>query len=108
MSISKDLIDSYYSIKFENLDQESVTASRNLLMDCIGNIVASYRVDKNEELNKKFIDSFSQETEFLPFFLGMLIHRLDFDDTHYGALIHTGSITVPAAIYSSFLKKNLG
>ena len=37
----------------------------------------------------------------------MLIHRLDFDDTHYGALIHTGSITVPAAIYSSFLKKPL-
>lgn len=108
MSISKDLIDSYYSIKFENLDQESVTASRNLLMDCIGNIVASYRVDKNEKLNKKFIDSLSKETEFLPFFLGMLIHRLDFDDTHYGALIHTGSITVPAAIYSSFLKKTSG
>ena len=54
MSISKDLIDSYYSTKFENLDQESVTASRNLLMDCVGNIVASYRVDKNEKLNKKF------------------------------------------------------
>ena len=54
MSISKDLIDSYYSIKFENLDQESVTASRNLLMDCVGNIVASYRVDKNEKLNKKY------------------------------------------------------
>ena len=68
MSISKDLIDSYYSIKFENLDHESVTASRNLLMDCVGNIVASYRVDKNEKLNKKFIDSLSKETEFLPFF----------------------------------------
>ena len=58
MSVSKDLIDTYYSIKFENLDQESVISSRNLLMDCIGNIVASCRVDKNEKLNEKFIDSF--------------------------------------------------
>ena len=63
MSISKDLIDSYYSIKFENLDHESVTASRNLLMDCVGNIVASYRVDKNEKLNKASVKGESTESK---------------------------------------------
>lgn len=105
MSISEKFINTYFGTSYNDLNAETIQASKNLLIDCIGNIVASCRVDKNIELNTSFKNALNNKNEFLPFYLGMLIHRLDFDDTHYEALIHTGSITVPSAIYSSLNKR---
>lgn len=104
MSISTEIIENYFSIKSTNLDESTINASKNLVIDCIGNICASLRVNPNIEINKDFENSI-KTLDFLPFYLGMLIHRLDFDDTHYVALIHTGCITVPSAIYASMKKK---
>ena len=105
MTISENFVDKYSSIQYKNLQSENLEAAKNLLIDSLGNIIASIRTGGNAELNQNMANNLGDNNRMSPLYLGMLIHSLDFDDTHYDALIHTGAITVPAAIYSSFNKK---
>tara|TARA_B110000467_G_scaffold163190_1_gene188485 strand:- start:1291 stop:2610 length:1320 start_codon:yes stop_codon:yes gene_type:complete len=108
MTISNNFIEKYSSINYKDLDSETLEAGRNLLIDSLGNIIATLRAGDNKKLNKSIAQSLNENNSMTPLYLGMLIHSLDFDDTHYEALIHTGSITVPSAIYASFNKKISG
>jgi 2-methylcitrate dehydratase PrpD len=108
MTISQDFVEKYTSINHNDLDLKTLEAGRNLLIDSLGNIIASLRIGGNEKLNQSMAQSLTKNNNMTPLYLGMLIHSLDFDDTHYEALIHTGSITVPSGIYAAFNKKISG
>jgi 2-methylcitrate dehydratase PrpD len=105
MTISEKLIDKYSKIHYEDFNSKTLEAGRNLLIDAVGNLIASIRIADNEKLNQTFAKNLLENSNATPLYIGMLIHSLDFDDTHYDALIHTGSITVPSALYASFNKK---
>ena len=108
MTISQDFVEKYTSINHNDLDLKTLEAGRNLLIDSLGNIIASLRIGGNEKLNQSMAQSLTKNNNMTPLYLGMLIHSLDFDDTHYEALIHTGSITVPSGMYAAFNKKISG
>tara|TARA_B110000008_G_scaffold145929_1_gene147610 strand:- start:18124 stop:19443 length:1320 start_codon:yes stop_codon:yes gene_type:complete len=105
MTISENFIANYSVVKSKDLDSQTIEAGKNLFIDSLGNIIASLRTGGNKVLNQNLAKSLNGNNNMTPLYLGMLIHSLDFDDTHYGALIHTGAITVPAALHASFDKK---
>ena len=105
MTISENFIDKYSQINYKDFDSRTLEAGRNLFLDAMGNIIASIRVGNNKKLNQSMAQSLAENSNLTPLYIGMLIHSLDFDDTHYDALIHTSSITVPAALYTAFNRR---
>lgn len=98
-------------LKFEDLPQEVIENAKRIFMDAVGCALASYREEPRKAkvavgLSEEFaavaqstvIGGKASHAALAALSNGFLINAADNDDTHKRALIHTGSVVVPAAL----------
>lgn len=119
-SLSGKVAEAVYKTKFENLPNEVVETAKVLALDSLGIGFAS----RNEGFARKAvsgIDRVSGDGEATvigssrtldpgnaALLNGLLIHGLDFDDTHLAGVLHTSASTLPAALAAGELQKSSG
>ena len=109
MTIARELATWALELRPEDLPASTSKAVRRHLTDGIGNAAAARRVHEADfvlgtstrfapEPATSIIGGGTAGPEGSTFANGVLIHALDFDDTHADALVHITAITAPAAL----------
>ena len=119
-TISESLAEFTTSVAFEDLPDEVVSIAKLHLLDSLGIAFASTTYSFAES-SIKAIKAMSGRglvpvigsREFLPpreaaLINGILIHGLDFDDTHGGSIVHASASAAPAAISAAAQTKTNG
>lgn len=110
------------SLVFEDLPDEVVGRTKNLILDTIGIIIrarhesesteslisAIRRLGMNQGACNVFGDSACYSPSAAALINGTLAHSLDFDDTHAEASLHASAPILPAVLAAAQLKKASG
>jgi 2-methylcitrate dehydratase PrpD len=100
-------VDWAYGLDLEDVPAEAVRAAKRQILDAIGCAVATARTDSApyalglaSEPGPATILGYGRRApvEGAAFANGVLMHALDFDDTHAGALIHPSAAMLPALL----------
>lgn len=98
-------------LRFEDLPREVVEQARRVLLDAVGCALGAYEEDERKVgVIGRLVEQFGapgqatilggarSHATVAAFANGFLINATDNDDTHKRALLHTGSVVVPAAL----------
>lgn len=119
-SLSRQVAEAVYRTKFEDLPDEVVETAKALVLDALGIGFAS-RDEAFAEQALRGIrriagdgkatvigSSRTMDTGSAALVNGLLIHGLDFDDTHLAGVIHTSAGVLPAALAAGELEGRSG
>src|SRR5690606_28537740 len=98
-------------LKYEQLPSEVIQQAKRIILDAVGCALAAYKEDKHKaEVVAKLTERFNASGEatvlggqrshasVVALANGILINAADNDDTHKRALLHMGSVLLPAAL----------
>jgi 2-methylcitrate dehydratase PrpD len=97
---------------FEDLSETVVHQTKNAIMDALGCGIAGYKTEheklaplinvvrslKGEEESTVIVDGFRTSCICAALANGAIVHSIDYDDTNFATLVHTGSAIIPSVL----------
>jgi 2-methylcitrate dehydratase PrpD len=112
MSRTSELAHFVAALRFEDLSPEVVQQAKNVLLDAVGCALGAFRDEPrrarvavegamqftSRSHSATVIGGEASHAAHAALAGGMLVNAADFDDTHKRALVHVGSVVIPAAL----------
>lgn len=112
MSYTQNIAKFAAELKYEDIPAEAVHAAKNMILDSLGCGIGTphynpWKADKAVKIAEFFggreeatvlVSGKKMPAMWAGFANGLLCHGIDFDDTHKGALTHTGAPVVAACL----------